>query len=352
MPKNPTQNIRFTNNLQARYPNDVRFDSARLPGGINYASGQILGEIQTARRNDVQTITIGATGGSYRIGYQDLTAALAYNANAAAIQAAMDAVIGAGNVVVTGTGPFVLTAAAEYGNRPLPDLIIDNGSATGGSVTVAHTTLGSVGVGGFAAWDPTRSDGAEVARAILWDYVKTNDKGERLGEWGAKQGDLTFRIAYSGEFPASKLIGLNSITLPQLGKIVSGGYDYTAGVNEIHTITYDAANTGGSLRLEVDKPDGTRVTTGAITWNGTDATYLASIQTALDTATGVVNGIVAGGLPDTALTLTYSGTGYAKRRWALPRVITFPTSSAAANYARSTNGYANLASGTIVKIGV
>jgi len=113
------------------------------------------------------------------------------------------------------------------------------------------------------------------------------------------------------------------------------------GVNEVQTLTFGAAATGGTLRLRVPLANGTMVTTDAITWNATDATYLASINTALDAATGVAGGIVAtGAAPDTALTFTFSGTGYT----ALPQptemisVVTFPTSTTSATVVRTTTG--------------
>ena len=112
-------------------------------------------------------------------------------------------------------------------------------------------------------------------------------------------------------------------------------------VNEIQTVTMNIASTGGTLVLRVPKADGTFVTTTPITWDTTDATYLASINTALDTATGVTGGIVAtGATPDTILIFTFSGTGYA----GLPQptemisVETIPTSSTSYSVARTATG--------------
>lgn len=113
------------------------------------------------------------------------------------------------------------------------------------------------------------------------------------------------------------------------------------GVNEVQTLTFGAAATGGTMRLLVPLADGTLATTDAITWNGTDATWLANIQSALDTATGVVNGIVVtGAAPDTVLTFTFSGTGYAGNTWTRIQVNTFPTSTTTANVVRTTTGVA------------
>lgn len=136
----------------------------------------------------------------------------------------------------------------------------------------------------------------------------------------------------------------NDVEFYRPGSVVKENYlpDWTAlstAANEVQTLTFGAAATGGTLRLIVPKVDGTLVVTDAITWNGTDATYLAAINTALDGATGVVGGIVAtGAAPDTALTFTFSGTGYAGKTHTLIQVHTFPTSTTTANVVRTTTG--------------
>lgn len=110
-------------------------------------------------------------------------------------------------------------------------------------------------------------------------------------------------------------------------------------VNEVQTLTFGAAATGGTMRLIVPKADGTLAITDAITWNGTDATWLSNINTALDGATGVSGGIVAtGGSPDTTLIFTFSGTGFTGLSHTLIQVHTFPTSCTTANVVRTTTG--------------
>lgn len=104
--------------------------------------------------NEVQTITINGvpTGGTFTLTYRgETTAAIAYNANAAAVQAALQALgqIGAGNVVVTGGPgpgtPYVVTFQNQLGKKDV-DPITATASLTGGttpSVTVAETTKGN-----------------------------------------------------------------------------------------------------------------------------------------------------------------------------------------------------------------
>lgn len=113
------------------------------------------------------------------------------------------------------------------------------------------------------------------------------------------------------------------------------------GVNEVQTVTMNIASTGGTLTLRVPKADGTFAITTPITWDATDATYLASINTALDVATGVTGGIVATGTPDTVITLTFSGVGYAGLPQPTEMVSvegTLPTSTTAYSVARTTTG--------------
>lgn len=163
----------------------------------------------------------------------------------------------------------------------------------------------------------------------------------------ASAAEIVRRIGTSGTF---KLTGppvasgtVRSLTATYSAVDTSTGVvTITAlGVNEVQTLTFGAAATGGTMRLRVPLANGTMVTTDAITWNATDATWLAAINTALDAATGVVGGIVAtGAAPDTAITFTFSGTGYA----ALPQpstlisVVVFPTSTTSATVVQTTAG--------------
>ena len=114
------------------------------------------------------------------------------------------------------------------------------------------------------------------------------------------------------------------------------------GVNEVQTVNLVTAATAGNLRLLVPKTDGTFALTPNIAWSATDATLLSNAQTALDTATGVVNGIVASAISavdtDLGFVLTFSGTGYAGLSWPLVSVNTLFTSNTGANVVRTTTG--------------
>jgi hypothetical protein len=137
--------------------------------------------------NDVQTVTITGTptGGTFTLTFNaQTTAAIAYNANAAAVQAALVALpnIGAGQVVCTGgalpgTG-VICTFGGTFGDAAQTLMTADGTLLTGGSspaASVAHTTTGvaasvahtTTGSGGrlqiFQQTVPATDDAAPIA---------------------------------------------------------------------------------------------------------------------------------------------------------------------------------------------
>jgi hypothetical protein len=115
----------------------------------------------------------------------------------------------------------------------------------------------------------------------------------------------------NGKFGASKVFPKGCV----IGRKTSDGLLYPAlSVNVVQNFTQTGTATAGTVTLTVPKPDGSFGTTTALAYN----VSLATLQTALDVASGVVNGVVATSVGSAApfstpavLTLTYSGTGYA-----------------------------------------
>jgi hypothetical protein len=224
MPLTPPTTLLLTNNLQARNPEDLRTKAVRLPGGVSLPAGQVLGEFTTVLRNEVQTLTINNTGGTYRLGVNGrFTTALAHNANAATIQAAMNALIGAGNVTVGGTGPFTFTFIGDYSNRNVALLVLDAASLTGGTAsTLVKTTPGSAGqTGTMTAATGGASDGTQIAAAVLLSDVRTNARGMVIDQWG-RETSHTVEVAYAGEFYTADLVGLTATFAGHLGRLVDG----------------------------------------------------------------------------------------------------------------------------------
>lgn len=93
--------------------------------------------------NAVQTVTVSATAGTFTLTFGGATtSALAYNATAAQVQSALEALstIGSGNVAVTGS--YVVTFQGTLGTAPLETMTADGSSLTG-TVSVATTTTGA-----------------------------------------------------------------------------------------------------------------------------------------------------------------------------------------------------------------
>jgi hypothetical protein len=115
------------------------------------------------------------------------------------------------------------------------------------------------------------------------------------------------------------------------------------GVNEVQLVTMNIASTAGNIALRYTDPTtGGDRNVSAAAWSATDATYLSNIQTQLDLATGVANGIVVTATPavdtDLQLVFTFSGTGFAGLPHNLIQVTTLPTSSTQATVTRVTAG--------------
>jgi hypothetical protein len=110
--------------------------------------------VGTEVANEVQTLSIsgGPTGGTFTLTYAgQTTVTIAFNANAATVQTALQNLtsIGSGNVICTGGPlpgtPITITFAGTLGNLPLNLITIGTNSLTGGSTptpSVSRTTAG------------------------------------------------------------------------------------------------------------------------------------------------------------------------------------------------------------------
>lgn len=110
----------------------------------NYAIREIAGT-PTNGTTAVYTLTVSGSSGTYRLGVgSQRTSALAYNADATAIQAALRALsnIGSPNVTVSGGGsPFTITMAGTHVKTAFGPIEVRVNS-TNGTVSIAETTPG------------------------------------------------------------------------------------------------------------------------------------------------------------------------------------------------------------------
>lgn len=212
-----------------------------------------------------------------------------------------------------------------------PGLLLAKNATSGKYAPWSVGTLASAYAGAGTTMTVSAASAAELARRVGASGTFTLTGADKAGGT-VRQRTVTY---------SSVNTSTGAITVTALGN-----------VNQSERIRFNIASTGGNLQLTVQKTDGTLATTANIAWNATDATYLASINSALDTATGVVGGIVASASAgidtDIELVLTYSGTGYAGLSWTPAVVAVFPTSSTSASYLPLVAANGSFTAGSVV----
>ena len=133
--------------------------------------------------NEGQTVTITGTptGGTFTLTWQgETTAAIAFNATAAAVEAALEAlsVINVGDVAVTGgPGPgtaYVVTFSGQYHGENVAAMTASGASLTGGSSPAVAVTTSTAG-GSSAV------NGLEVPEGFLWNSTQVLSGAVNLG---------------------------------------------------------------------------------------------------------------------------------------------------------------------------
>ncbi|MFD3516345.1 hypothetical protein [Streptomyces sp. NPDC058657] len=170
--------------------NTITLDLAKFVAGVHYEAGNLLqprnviksglalGKVTatglyapySGPTSEVQTVTVTGTptGGTYTLTFSgQTTAAIPYNATAAQVKAALEALsnIAPGDVTVTG-GPHPGTAmsvafAGAYLGEDVAAMTASGASLTGGSTP--GVTIGTSTAGGAA----TASDGTQIFAGLL-----------------------------------------------------------------------------------------------------------------------------------------------------------------------------------------
>jgi hypothetical protein len=212
---------------------DVEVENVNLKASLTYAAGTILGEL--VGTDEVQTVTIPTnnTGGTFTITFGgQTTSALAYNATAAQVQAALEALstIGIGNILVTlAAGVYTLTFRNALGQQNVA-AVTTTPSLTGGTNTAAVATVtgGVAGTPGtYAPYASGNTDGSQIPTAVL-QYACTTDASGNVSpgtstsgnEWGVTRKYASVYMA--GEFLTDDLVGLDANAVTKLGRLVQG----------------------------------------------------------------------------------------------------------------------------------
>lgn len=191
------------------FSSTVDYPAGYLPSGmvLGRASSGLYGPY-SGTTDEVQTATItgGPTGGTFTLTFSgQTTAAIAYNAAAAAVQSALAALstIGAGNVTVTGSagGPYTVDFVGTLANTDVAAMTASGASLTGGTspgVTIATTTAGGADVG---------SDGRQVAAGLLFSTIDVSRGSTKFGAALLEHGTII-----QSKLPAQSHIDPNAIT--------------------------------------------------------------------------------------------------------------------------------------------
>lgn len=159
-----------------------------------------VGPYQAAGTNEVQTIEVtgSPTGGTYTLTFDgQTTTALAYNANAAAILAALEALsnVDAGDLTVTGTNPFTVTFIGKLGGANQSQLTSTPALTGGSTPTVAHATS-TPGVAGATDGRQTAANIVGICNTIL--------------PWQLVEGDREVAVVYDADVYQANCIELNA----------------------------------------------------------------------------------------------------------------------------------------------
>ncbi len=140
--------------------------------------------------NEHQELTIDATGGTYALSYEgEPSSAVAFDATAAEVQAALEAIaqLGPGNVSVSGSagGPYDIEFEGSKADTDVSELSADPTNLTGGaqSATVATTAQGA--------------DAPEICLIATGNICKAGVPGSGVGQFNGPQ-DVT--VNASGDF--------------------------------------------------------------------------------------------------------------------------------------------------------
>lgn len=157
-----------------------------------------VGPFQASGTNEVQTVTItgSPTGGTFTLTFDgQTTAAIAHNATAATVRAALEALsnIPTGDVTVTGSagGPYTVTFVGSLGGKNQPAMTA-TASLTGGSGPAVAIATQTPGVAGATDGRQTAANIVGICNTFL--------------PWQLMERDVEVAVIYDGSVIQSKCI--------------------------------------------------------------------------------------------------------------------------------------------------
>lgn len=226
--------------VQPLYPWESREQVVALGPSLTLAAGTVVGEIQLT---DTYSLATGSqASGTFTLTYEGVTtAAIARNATAATVQAALVAIstIGTGNMTValaSGTpgtdAVYTITFAGDLayasgGTTALGLLTLDAALlATPGNASLTHSVTGQA-LGTFTDYDNAATDGTQHAKGVLRYDCATDSSGNITFGTAAtggpyQQTSKSAPVYTSGSFRTEDLTGLDANAVTDLGRLTEG----------------------------------------------------------------------------------------------------------------------------------
>lgn len=236
-------------------PDLALIKAIKLPASVTYAAGDILGEL--IGNNEVQTVTIDATGGTFTTTYSgQTTSAVAYNASASTYQTALEALstIGSGNVSVTSPKRiFTLTASGgtdagafflkvTYNDQEYTTATIAYNASAGDIDTaieaLPHLPDTAVSVSGSGPWVLTFSNSLVGPLELEVVNDSTIDNPVWEGGIAITEGLHPFLIEFQNDLGYTNVAAVTT----GAGSLTGGG-----GTATVATLTAGSAGTGGTF---------------------------------------------------------------------------------------------------------
>ena len=272
--------------------------------------------------NEIQRVRLGGTptGGTFTLTFSgQATAAIAYNANAAAVVAALEALsnIGVGDVAVTesATSDWLITFQGAYAETNVP-ILTGNGASITGAATVSVTTTQAGGA--ISEIQDVTSNNGEPYQLTHGSYTsgflsanmtaaQFQTALEAMPSFGAGNvlvsrsntaTTVTFRVSWVGALIGNNYALMSFVSTPT-GGVIAAVQDGTT-QNEKQQVSLVGSPTGGTFTLTFQGQ-----TTAAIAYNADTATLDAALEALSNIGVGDVT-CTGGPLPGTAIVVEFT----------------------------------------------
>lgn len=229
--------------IPAYNPEDAKPISVNFAPNLIIAQGQVVGQITAGTADDVQTLTIVATGGTFTLALRGVdrhtyaTAALAFDISAANLAIALMALAETAGyhlataAVTLANGVYTITWGGAVAGYAMPALTVtsaltDTADGVTAAASIAHTTTGKT-MGKFTAYNANNTDGSQYPLGVAPANFETDALGRvTYGNVPLLPPYFTYDrsvpVYILGFFFTQDLQGLDANAVSLLGRLVCG----------------------------------------------------------------------------------------------------------------------------------